>query len=149
MKYDYMIAGRWRNRDEIRKVLDKVRAAGRTAYCFIENDYNGDGIWIDTKNGANIEEFMQNLENTPDWQSNPTFKKIYDKDMNGIKDAKEFLLVFPAGLSGHMELGAAYGMGKKCYAIGRPDKYETLYLMLDSLHDTVDDFLQIRHGVTL
>lgn len=147
MKYDYMLAGRWRNHENIREVLEALRQGGKKVYCFIENAYNGDGVVIDTAT-KDAHEMMNKLEATTDWQTNPTFRKIFEKDMNGIRDAENFLLVFPAGLAAHMELGAAYGMGKKCYAIGKPDKYETLYLMLDKIYPTTEAFLKEQIGVT-
>jgi hypothetical protein len=41
------------------------------------------------------------------------------------------LLVLPAGKSGHIEAGIAYGMGKKCYAIGEFDATDSLYNIFD------------------
>ena len=43
-KYDFFIAGRWRNKDNIKPVLDLVRSYGKSAYCFLENDYKGEII---------------------------------------------------------------------------------------------------------
>lgn len=149
MKYDYFIGGRWRNREAVEHVLKTIQDAGKTAYCFIENAYDSDGIIIDTTPGSDVETFMQNLESTPDWRTNPTFKQIFDNDMNGIRNAKEALFVFPAGLSAHMELGAAYGMGKKCYGIGKLDKHETLYLMMDEIYDDIETFVSQKIGVTV
>lgn len=149
MKYDYFIGGRWRNREAVEHVLQSIRDAGKTAYCFIENEYHADGINIDTSKGSNVEAFMQNLETIEDWQTNPTFRKIFENDMNGIREAKETIIVFPAGLSAHMELGAAYGMGKKCYGIGQPDKYETLYLMTDKMYPNIEEFISEKIGVTV
>lgn len=34
------------------------------------------------------------------------------------KISKNLLLVLPAGKAAHIEAGIAYGLGKKCYAIG-------------------------------
>jgi hypothetical protein len=53
--------------------------------------------------------------------------------MGALKSSAALVLVFPVGFSGHMELGAAYGMGKPCYGVGEPSKPETLYLMLDEI----------------
>lgn len=145
-KYDYFIAGRWRNHKVIREVLRQIRQKGKTAYCFIENAYAGDGIVIDTKT-KNAHDMMTKLETIDDWATNATFRKIYEADMNGLKNSKEFVLVFPAGLSAHMELGVAYGLGKKCYGIGQPDKYETLYLMLEHIYPDVESFVNRKQKV--
>ncbi len=146
MKYDYMLAGKWRNHDSIRTLLDALRKAGKKVYCFIDNAYDSDGILIDTS-GHGVEEFMARLETIHDWQDNPTFRKIYENDMSGLREAEEFIMVFPAGLSSHMELGVAFGMGKKCYGIGKPDKYETLYLMFDEIFPDAESFLKAKIGV--
>lgn len=149
MKYDYFIGGRWRNRDAIQQVLDAVRASGKTAYCFIENSWDDESFAIDasTSTQDDIETFMQSLEKMPDWQTNPTFKAIFEKDMEGLRAGAETIIVFPAGLAAHMELGAAYGLGKKCYGIGAPEKNETLYLMFDELYPDLQSFIDARLGV--
>ena len=139
-KYDYMIAGRWRNHENIRPLLEGLRKAGKKVYCFIDNAYDSDGVYID-KSGKNVEDFMSNLETTKNWQTNPTFRQIYENDMNGIRESTEFIMVFPAGLSAHMELGAAFGMGKKCYGIGNPEKHETLYLMMNKIFPSIESFM--------
>lgn len=145
-KYDYFLAGRWRNYSEIEKVLDDLRVADKKVYCFLDNSYQGNNIEIGSGTPEAIEKKMQNLEAVADWQTNPTFKKIYEKDMDGLKDSETFILVFPAGLSAHMELGVAFGLGKKCYGIGKPDKAETLYLMFDDIVSNVDQLLGITNG---
>lgn len=148
-KYDYIICGRWRNHEMIREVLDSVRNAGKTAYCFVENSYSSDGIEIDANDETRVEEFMRGLETLTDWKTNATFREIFEKDMNGIRDAKEVIIVFPAGLSAHMELGAAYGMGKPCYGIGAPEKNETLYLMFNEIYPDLQSFVDARLGVVV
>jgi hypothetical protein len=149
MRYDYFVGGRWRNRDEIRKVIDALDAAGKTSYCFINNSWNDAKFSIEAENSnqADIETFMHSLETLDDWRTNPTFRAIYEKDMNGIRDAIETVIVFPAGLSAHMELGAAFGMGKRCYGIGPVEKHETLYLMFDEMYPDIDAFVEARLGV--
>jgi len=132
MNYDYFIAGRTRNRKAIQAVLKQIRDEGKTAYCFIENKYDGDGIHFDP-DSPRPEAEMAAFEALADWQTNPTFRKIYEDDMNALKNSDKFVIIFPAGLSAHMELGAAYGLGKKCYAVGEAEKPESLYLMLDEI----------------
>ena len=62
--YDFFIAGRWRNYAEVNKVLKTVRAHRNTAYCFIENLYEGSKV--EFKQDASIENIMQQLESLPD-----------------------------------------------------------------------------------
>ena len=43
------------------------------------------------------------------------------------------LLVLPAGKAAHIESGIAYGLGKKCYAIGKDENTDTLYNIFDAI----------------
>jgi hypothetical protein len=144
MKYDYFVAGRWRNHEAIRKIVDEIRTAGKKAYCFIDNEYDAHGVKFGGAASADAERMMRESEALKDWKSNPTFKEVFETDMQAERDANEFILVFPAGLAAHMEFGAAYGMGKKCYGIGEIEKTETLYLMFDEIYPDVTAFLDAQ-----
>lgn len=128
-KYDFFIAGRWRNRDNIQPVLDAVRESGKAAYSFIENEYEGSTFSI--KLDGDVDAFMTQSENVP--LDDPLIRKIFEADMAAEREADNFLVVFPAGLNAHIEIGIAYGMGKKCYAVGVPEKTETLYCIFDKV----------------
>ena len=129
IKYDFFIAGRWRNRETVKEVLDTIRANGKTAYCFIENLYEGEKIEFSLE--GDIETIMQSLESLP--MTDPFVRKIFNTDITAERESENFILVLPAGISGHVEAGVAYGMGKKCYAIGTLEKTETLYLIFDKI----------------
>lgn len=129
MKYDFYIAGRWRNKDAVKAVLDAVRASSKTAYCFIENPYEGESI--EFKMDENPDVFMKRSEELP--QSDPLIRKIFQKDLNAEKSAENFILVLPAGINGHIEAGIAFGLGKKCYAVGPAEKTETLYCVFEEM----------------
>jgi hypothetical protein len=128
-KYDFYIAGRWRNKDAIQPVVTAVRASGKTAYCFIENSYDGEAIEFDVNEDPEV--FMAQSEAMP--QDDPLIRKIFTADMEGERQSDNFLLVLPAGIAGHIEAGIAYGMGKKCYAIGQTEKTETLYCIFEKI----------------
>jgi hypothetical protein len=132
-KYDFFVAGRWRNREAVKEVLDIIRANGKTAYCFIENLYEGEKVEFSLT--GDIETIMQNLESLP--MNDPFIRKIFDIDITAERESESFILVLPAGISGHVEAGAAYGMGKKCYAVGKLEKTETLYLIFDEIYPDV------------
>lgn len=144
-RYDFYVAGRWRDHAKIRSIVDAIRNADKTVYCFIDNEYDGDGI-TQTKEPLPSETTQNMVERISDWQTNPTFRKMFENDMQGLRDAEQYIIVLPAGLSAHMELGAAYGMGKPCYAIGTPEKVETLYLMLTALYPDIDAFIRDKIG---
>lgn len=141
-KYDFFIAGRWRNHQAIKEVLDAVRAAGKTAYCFIENSYEGEKIEL--KQDESIEASMRATERLP--LDDPFMRRIFETDMAAQKDSAAFLLVFPAGLAAHMEAGVAFGLGQPCYAVGKPEKTETLYGMFDRMFADLPDLVQWLTG---
>lgn len=140
-KYDYIIVGKWRNRYKIGEITQELRNAGKKVYSFVDNVYDGDGIEFKADSQAEPESGISDLEKIKDWQNNSTFRKIFESDMEGLRSAEELVLVFPAGFSAHMELGVAYGQGKKCYGIGSPEKNETLYLMFDQIFPDVTSLL--------
>ena len=53
-----------------------------------------------------------------------------------MKSKYEF---FIAGKSGHIEAGIAYGMGKKCYAIGEFDATDSLYNIFEQIFENEED----------
>jgi len=134
MKYDYFIAGRWRNREQIQRVTELVRAKGFTAFCFLENDYTEilDKLGLD--DSAMQSEHTESLP-----LEHPLIQEIFKKDIEGQRMSENFLLVLPAGIAGHMESGISYGMGKKCYALGVPEKTETLYAVFEHIFKDEDE----------
>jgi hypothetical protein len=127
-KYDFFIAGRWRNKDLVEQVTAAVRNQGHTAFCFLENDYT------DILNTLGLDDKAMQSSNTETLPlDHPLIKAIFEKDMKGQNESENFLLVLPAGNAGHIEAGIAYGSGKKCYAVGELEKTETLYCIFDKI----------------
>lgn len=126
-KYDFFIAGSWKAKPEILKVIQAIEALGKTAYCFVNVDYTADP---DT-----TAEHLTGLE-----QDNPRVQHVFETDMNAERSAGSFIIVFPAGTAAHVEAGVAYGMGKKCYAIGQPERTVSLYGIFDEMFADVDSF---------
>ena len=61
------------------------------------------------------------------------------------KNSKNLLLVLPAGKAAHIESGIAYGLGKKCYAIGEYEATDTLYNIFEENFNNegkLEDFLK-------
>jgi len=138
-KYDFYVAGRWRNKDMVEHVVKSVRGVGYSVFSFLENDYSDVlqqlGLGSDAMKSENTEKLPL---------SHPLIRAIFEKDMQGIKDSGSLLLVLLAGIAGHIELGVAYGMGKKCYAIGQPEKTETLCGVLDGIFPDERALLESR-----
>ena len=68
-----------------------------------------------------------------------TVLRIFNEDMEAEKNSENFLLVLPAGKSGHIEAGVAYGMGKKCYAIGEFDATDSLYNIFEEIFSSKEE----------
>lgn len=140
MKYQYFIASRWRNKEDVLNLTHQLRNKGKSVYCFIE----GDGKNYYLKNAEqqhDPEEFMKMFERIPDWQTNPHVREIFDVDMNALRDSEVLVLLLPAGKSAHIEAGAAYGMGKKMIVIGEQKETESLYLIFDQFYNSIDNFI--------
>jgi len=127
--YDFFIAGRFRNKEKILEICSIFEDLGITYYCFLKNERTNFEAGLDIN--GNPEEEMKKFENMS--LESDGVRSIFNADMEGEKKSKNFLLVLPAGASGHIEAGVAYGLGKKCYAIGEYDVTDSLYLIFEKI----------------
>lgn len=134
MKYDFFLASRWRNRDQVLDLAHKIREKGKTLYCFLEASHSVDRVNNDP------EEDMAKFE-ARDWKHDSYIRDVFDNDMNAECEARALILLLPAGKSAHIEAGAAYGMGKECILIGEQKEAESLYLIFDKHYNTPEEFL--------
>ena len=141
MKYQYFIASRWRNRDAVLELTQKLRDKGKSVYCFVE----GDGTAYELKDAEqkhHPEDFMQMFENIPDWRNDPKVREIFDVDTNALGDSESLILLLPAGKSAHLEAGVAYGMGKKRILVGEQKETESLCFIFSEMYPTIDEFIE-------
>lgn len=139
MQYDYFIASRWRNKDNVLELSEKIREIGKTVYCFIQ----GDGEIYELKNQENTlhpEEHMKQFESR-DWKTDPAVKEVFEVDMNALKQSEKLILLLPAGKSAHIEAGVAYGLGKECILIGEQKEAESSYVIFSESYPIIDTFL--------
>lgn len=135
MAVDFYVAGRWRNRDAVAGVVDRIEAHGFSCNCFVRTDYAG---LLDQLGGTgDVETMMRNAEARG--LDDPVIRTIFETDLEAQRSAERFLLVLPAGIAGHLEAGIAYGSGKPCYAVGPVAKTETLYRIFDKILPTVEE----------
>jgi hypothetical protein len=138
-KHEFFIAGKTRNKDAILKICDIFDKNNVSYYCFLKDD---DSMKSYGDQNNSVEENMEVFENL-DLKSDVVLK-IFNVDLENEKACKNFLLVLPAGNSGHIEAGIAYGMGKKCYAIGDFDATDSLYNIFETIfkdNEELDNFL--------
>ena len=126
-KYEFFIAGRNRNKENILKICDLFDKYNISYYCFLKNEDSwGYGNKNQTQEEKQLE--FESLDLKSDIVLN-----IFKQDLDNEKSARNFLLVLPAGKSGHIEAGIAYGMDKKCYAIGEYESTESLYNIFEEI----------------
>ena len=134
MKYEFFIAGKTRNKDNILKICDIFDKYKISYYCFLKNDeaHNSYG------DKSNSEEDNMEIFESLDLKSDIVLN-IFKEDMEAEKNSNNFLLVLPAGKSGHIEAGVAYGLGKKCFAIGEYDATDSLYNIFDKIFSNIEE----------
>ena len=108
-KYEFFIAGKTRNKDNILRICDLFDKYNISYYCFLKNDETMNSYGEESQSE---EEKMQVFENLG--LKSDVVLNIFKQDLDNEKACKNLLLVLPAGKSGHIEAGIAYGMGKKC-----------------------------------
>lgn len=129
IKYEFCIVGSTRNKKAILSVcnlFDKLRIS---YYCFYKNEQN----WGYGKPGQTLEERHRELEALE--LKGEISLELFHKDLEGEKNSRNLLMVLPAGKSAHIEAGIAYGLGKKCYAIGKYGATDTLYNIFEVIFD--------------
>ncbi len=136
--YDFFIAGRTRNKDKILEICGIFDNLNISYYCFLKNEQSHIEAGLDLNDSP--EELMSKFESMK-LESNEV-RSIFRHDMEGERNSKNFLLVLPAGKSAHIEAGVAYGMGKKCYAIGEYDKTDSLYLIFDKIFANENELIE-------
>ena len=126
-KYEFFIAGRARNKENILKICDLFDKYNISYYCFLKNEEN----WGYGNEEQSPEEKQKEFE-ALDLKSDIVLN-LFNKDLESERNSKNLLLVLPAGKAAHIESGIAYGLGKKCYAIGEYEATDTLYNIFDKI----------------
>ena len=140
IKTEFFIAGKTRNKDNILKICDLFDKYKISYYCFLKNDGTMNSYGEENQSEEEKMEIFESLDLKSD-----IVLKIFNEDLDNEKAARNFLLVLPAGKSGHIEAGIAYGMGKKCYAIGEYDATDSLYNIFDIIFEDdnqLEEFLK-------
>lgn len=139
-KYEFFIAGKTRNKDNILKICDIFDKYNISYYCFLKNDDTMNSYGEEDQTEEEKMKVFENLGLKSDIVLN-----IFKQDLDNEKACKNLLLVLPAGKSGHIEAGIAYGMGKKCYAIGEFDATDSLYNIFENIFESeqqLEEFLK-------
>ena len=139
-KNEFFIAGKTRNKDEILKICDLFDKYNVSYYCFLKDEASMASYGSESNT---MEENMAEFESLG--LKSDIVLNIFKNDLEAQKASKNFLLVLPAGKSGHIEAGISYGMGRKCYAIGEFDATDSLYNIFEQIfnnNDELEEFLK-------
>lgn len=137
----YYIVSRWRNRDKVFELINKMKKIiGDNIYCFFDFKNN-----IHSKD-YNPKKAMKEFESLENWRNDERVKNMFRESLKTIKKSDVIVLLLPAGKSSHIEIGIARGLNKKCILIGKQKKAETSYLIFDEFYETISDFIDSLNG---
>ena len=126
-KYEFFIAGRARNKENILRICDLFDKYNISYYCFLKNEDE----WEYGNKNQTPEEKQREFESLN--LKSEVVLKLFHEDLKGEKTSRNLLLVLPAGKAAHIESGIAYGLGKTCYAIGEYEATDTLYNIFENI----------------
>ena len=138
-KYEFFIAGRARNKENILKICNLFDKYKISYYCFLKNEKD----WGYGNENQTPEEKQREFEALG--LKNEIVLNLFHEDLEGEKSSKNLLLILPAGKAAHIESGIAYGLGKKCYAIGEYEATDTLYNIFEEIfknEEELESFLK-------
>ena len=140
---DYSVISRYRNKIQCELLVEALRARGKSCYNFCE-------VPADPNNpDASPDDQMRAVESDNQFYDDPHLQRVFKRDLDGLKNAEQIILLLPAGTSAHIEAGIAYGLGKPLILIGEPEKAESLYLIFQERYPSVEAFLAtINSGVS-
>ena len=138
-KYEFFITRRARNKENILKICEIFDKYNISYYCFLKNEKDW-GYGNDDQIPEEKQKEFESLGLKSDIVLN-----LFHNDLEGEKSSKNLLLVLPAGKAAHIESGIAYGLGKKCYAIGEYEATDTLYNIFEDIfsnENELEEFLK-------
>ncbi len=131
----FFIASPWRNKASVEELHKALTDRGYEAYSFLQSGAN-------LMTGGSIEEELKTFNtNLQDWRSNDTIKKIFDAELQGLKESDAIILLEPAGRSSLLEAGAGFGMGKKVFVVGTVERPEVALLGATGFYPDISSFL--------
>ncbi|MEK7644356.1 MAG: hypothetical protein AAB390_03590, partial [Patescibacteria group bacterium] len=107
MKYDYFIAGKYRNKENVLDLTRRLREKGKSVYCFAESMASINHVGEIDVDGENA---MKRFESIHDWWNDSRVQDVFRTDLEAEKNSDNFVLLMPAGKSVHIEAGIAYGL---------------------------------------
>lgn len=130
----YFIASRWASMKQIQVLTENLTTLGHEVFSFVSDKRN-----FVTQNELQKPRVL--FEKTENWEKNPEVRKVYEHDLEGLRQADTVILLLPAGVNSHIEAGIAFGLGKHLVLIGEPETVETHYLIFDEFYKTIEEYV--------
>jgi len=131
----FFIASPWRNKIRVEELYAALTSRGYQCYSFLQSGAN-------LMTGVSIEEevkmFSDRLQN---WKHDPDIKKIFDSELEGLRQSDAVILLEPAGQSSLLETGVGFGMGKKIFVVGSIEKPEVALFGANGFYPDLKTFL--------
>lgn len=131
----FFIASPWRNKDTVRALAAALTQRGYAVYSYLDSGAN-----LATGRSV-VDELKAFSHSMTDWEDNPFIAKIFESEMQALRECDAVILLAPAGHSSLTEAGIAYGMGKKVMLVGLVDHPEIVYRMCAVRYPSAEAFL--------
>jgi hypothetical protein len=132
----FFIASPWRNQEKVLSLTEELTKRGHEVFSFLQNGAN---LTTGMSIGDELRTFGEALHK---WQDDPNIKKIFNSELEGLKNSDMVLFLQPGGHSSLIEAGIGYGMGKRVAIIGEIEKPEVFYLICEKIYPDLDSFLK-------
>jgi hypothetical protein len=131
----FFIAAPWRSKEIVEGLNEEMTKRGYEVYSFLESGAN-------LSSGESIAEELKTFSDAmQNWRDDSNIKKIFESELEGLKQSDAIIMLEPAGHSSLLEAGIGYGMGKKVFVVGTVEKPEVFYLISEKIYPSVIDFL--------
>ena len=116
---DFFVTGSVNNKEMIVKVCNTIESNHMSYNCILINNENYEK-----------DDYILSLSDS----------NFFNSNLKCIKESRFFLLILPGDIASFTLAGIAYGLGKKCYAIGDVDNYSS-YNIFDNVFLSENEFV--------
>ena len=137
----FFIASPWRNKSRVEELHEALTTRGYQCYSFLQSGAN-------LMTGISIEEELKMFTNIlQDWKNNPDVKKIFEAELEGLKQSDAVILLEPAGRSSLLETGHLAWARKSSWS-ARIEKPEVALLGANGFYPDLQTFLNDLPNIT-
>lgn len=131
----FFLAAPWRNKEIVEGLAEEMTKRGYDVYSFLQSGANL------TTGGSVVDELKMFSEAMQNWRANADIKRIFEAEMEGLKQSDVVVMLEPAGHSSLIEAGVGYGLGKKVIIVGAVERPEVFYLICQEIYPDITAFL--------